>query len=75
MNTGNDTKKTDERLFALEGLMKFRTRIFGIAALVFFTASISSCVFLEKKKMLPPGQEKKLTGQQNASSLAPGKNK
>jgi len=54
--------------------MKFRERIFGIAALVFFTVSISSCVIFEKRKMLPPGQEKKLTGQQNASSLAPGHN-
>ncbi|HWR10762.1 MAG TPA: hypothetical protein VN445_02970 [Rectinemataceae bacterium] len=53
--------------------MKLRARLFGIAALVFFTASVSSCVFLEKKKMLPPGQAKKLTGQQSATPFAPGK--
>ncbi len=55
--------------------MKFRTRLLGLAALVFFTASISSCAFFPKRKLLPPGQEKKLTGQQSASTLAPGHNK
>jgi len=53
--------------------MKLRSRIFGIVALIFFTTSIASCAFLEKKKILPPGQAKKLTGQQSAAPLAPGK--
>lgn len=53
--------------------MKLRTRILGIVALVFFATSVASCAFLEKKKILPPGQAKKLTGQQSAAPLAPGK--
>ncbi len=55
--------------------MKLRARMLGLAALVFFSASVSSCVFLERRKLLPPGQAKKLTGQQSAAPFAPGQNK
>jgi len=49
-----------------------RNRLIGLVALALFSMSVASCVIFEKKR-LPPGQEKKLIGQQNASSLAPGK--
>lgn len=44
-------------------------RAIAIAILI---GTAASCTVLQQKK-LPPGQAKKLTGQQNASSLAPGK--
>ncbi len=50
--------------------MKNRLKILSAAALVFFTLSIASCALT--KKILPPGQAKKILGQQNASQLAPG---
>lgn len=55
--------------------MRLRARISSAAALVFFCASLASCVIVRPRSSLPPGQAKKLTGQQSASSLAPGKNK
>jgi hypothetical protein len=55
----------------MEETMNSRKRIFAGLALVFFTMSIASCALT--KKIFPPGQAKKITGQQNASSLAPGK--
>ena len=52
--------------------MRMRNRLVGLVALILFSLSVASCVIFEKKH-LPPGQGKKLTGQQNASTLAPGK--
>jgi hypothetical protein len=46
----------------------------AITAIVFFSFSAVSCTSLPWKKKLPPGQEKKLTGQQNAAPFAPGHN-
>jgi hypothetical protein len=51
--------------------MKTRQKIYAGLALAFLTLNIASCTVF--KKILPPGQAKKITGQQNASSLAPGK--
>jgi hypothetical protein len=54
--------------------MKFATRLIAISAIVFFSISATSCTSLLWKKKLPPGQEKKLTGQQSAAPFAPGHN-
>jgi hypothetical protein len=45
--------------------MKKTHKIFAVAALTFFSMSIASCAIV--KKALPPGQAKKITGQQSAS--------
>jgi len=45
--------------------MNNKRKFFAILALAFFTMSIASCTLT--KKILPPGQAKKLTGQQSAS--------
>lgn len=45
--------------------MNNKRKFFAILALAFFTMSIASCTLT--KKILPPGQMKKLTGQQSAS--------
>ena len=51
--------------------MKNKQKILAGLALAFFTLSIASCTLT--KKIFPPGQAKKILGQQNASDLAPGK--
>jgi hypothetical protein len=55
----------------MEILLKNKKRFFAGLALAFFAMSIASCTLT--RKILPPGQAKKITGQQSASSLAPGK--
>lgn len=51
--------------------MNNKKRLTLAVALVALTASFASCTIVNKA--LPPGQAKKLTGQQSASQLAPGK--
>lgn len=46
--------------------MNGKRRFFATLALVFFAMSIASCV-VTSGKALPPGQAKKITGQQSAS--------
>jgi len=50
------------------------TRSLSGIVLSLFLLSVSSCVILEKKR-LPPGQEKKIEGDQNAKDYAPGQEK
>jgi len=45
--------------------MSKKNRILAGIALAFFAMSITSCTLT--KKILPPGQAKKITGQQSAS--------
>ncbi len=45
--------------------MKKTDKIVAAIALAFFSMSIASCVLV--RKALPPGQAKKVTGQQSAS--------
>ncbi len=45
--------------------MTTKKRIFAGIAVAFFAMSIASCTLT--KKILPPGQAKKITGQQSAS--------
>ncbi|MFA5851493.1 MAG: hypothetical protein WC820_02220 [Spirochaetales bacterium] len=54
--------------------MKLRARIVTIVALALFSMSVASCTCLKWKNRLPPGQEKKITGQQSAAPFAPGHN-
>lgn len=54
-----------------EEFMKHRKRFTLAIALVALATSFASCTLVNKA--LPPGQAKKLTGQQSASELAPGK--
>ncbi len=49
-------------------------RILAVLGLVAFLASQIGCVVLTEKN-LPPGQEKKITGDKNAKDHAPGQNK
>jgi len=49
----------------MEVPMKKTHKIFAVAALACFSLSIASCTVV--KKVLPPGQAKKITGQQSAS--------
>jgi hypothetical protein len=52
--------------------MKFAARMIVIAVIIFFSISVVSCTYLKWKKGLPPGQEKKIYGQQSAAPFAPG---
>ncbi|MHB0897594.1 MAG: hypothetical protein ACYC1A_08615 [Spirochaetales bacterium] len=55
--------------------MKLRSRFVTIVALGLFSISVaSSCTIFKVKNRLPPGQEKKITGQQSAAPFAPGHN-
>jgi hypothetical protein len=49
----------------MEEYMNNKKSVFVSLALIFFTLSIASCTLT--KKILPPGQAKKITGQQSAS--------
>ncbi len=55
----------------MEVPMKTKKKILAGLALAFLTLNIASCAVFNK--ILPPGQAKKITGQKNASTLAPGK--
>jgi hypothetical protein len=50
------------------------TKLVCIAVLTGFIFSTAGCVILETKK-LPPGQEKKIEGEQSAKDFAPGQEK
>ena len=52
--------------------MKFTARMVTIAAIILFSLSAASCASLRWKKELPPGQEKKIYGEQSAAPFAPG---
>ena len=52
--------------------MKSTTRLITIAAIILFSISAASCAGLRWKKDLPPGQEKKIYGEQSAAPYAPG---
>ncbi len=53
----------------------FWGRIVVLSAAAAITFSAVSCVLFEDSKLLPPGQAKKITGDDNAKDLAPGQNK
>ncbi len=50
-------------------------KFFSLLITIIVLSSLTSCVILENGRMLPPGQEKKITGDKDASKLAPGKEK
>ena len=50
-------------------------KILGLFLLLFILVQFSGCLTLAGAGDLPPGQEKKITGDQNARDAAPGQNK
>lgn len=54
--------------------MKKLVRIVSLLALLSYAVAAGGCVILEAKK-LPPGQEKKIEGDQSAKKHAPGQEK
>ena len=56
--------------------MKNRKSIFLLLIAALIAGSLSSCaVSVNSGKSIPPGQAKKITGEQSAAPYAPGHNK